>query len=140
MSFLAGNCTVVVAVWRKKETCKGMHQRKRPRSLANLFKSDYYENYKWMIREINPMLTVPITDFRRVNYLEFRKDLPRGSIKCLYMAIAKLLAAGKDRGVMAHGYSQTDLFLWLTDGIHTNLNNSFQTVKSSVFQILRIQN
>ena len=93
-----------------------------------------------MIREINHLLTTPITDFRRVNYLDFHKNLPRGSIKCLYTAIAKLLAAGKDRGVMAHGYSQTDLFLWLTDGIHTNLNNSFQTVKSSVFQILRMLN
>ena len=91
-----------------------------------------------MIREINPMLTVPITDFRRVNYLEFRKDLPRGSIKCLYTAVAKLLAAGKDRGVMAHGYSQTDLFLWLTDSAHTNLNNSVQTIKSSVLQLVRM--
>lgn len=51
-----------------------MHHRKRPRSLANLFKSDYYENYKGMIREINQLLKEPIEDFRRVNYLEFRED------------------------------------------------------------------
>ena len=92
-----------------------------------------------MIREIKPMLTTPVTDFRRVNYLEFREDLPRGSLKCLYSAIARLLAAaGKDRSVMAHGYSQTDLFLWLTDSAHTNLNNSVQTIKSSVLQLVRM--
>ena len=91
-----------------------------------------------MIREINQLLKEPIEDFRRVNYLEFREDLPRGSLKRLYSAIAELLAAGKDRGVMAHGYSQTDLFLWLTDSAHTNLNNSVQTIKSSVLQLVRM--
>lgn len=114
-----------------------MRRRKHPRSLANLFKSDFYENYKQLIKEINSLLKTPVTDTRHIDRLDFREDLPRGSLKCLYMAIADMLhAAGKERTVMAQGYSHTDLFLWMTDGCHTNLKISLNTFKASVYQIL----
>lgn len=37
-----------------------MRKRKHSRSLATLFKSDYYENCKGMIRKINPLLKIPV--------------------------------------------------------------------------------
>lgn len=93
-----------------------------------------------MIREINPLLKTPVTDFQHVNRLDFRDDLPRGSMKRLYSAMADLLAAaGKGRSVMAQGYSQTDFFLWLTDGEHTNLKVLLSTLKSAVNQELTLR-
>ena len=53
-----------------------------------------------MIREINPLLKTQVKDFQHVNRLDFREDLPRGSMKQLHSAIADLLAsAGKGREV-----------------------------------------
>lgn len=91
-----------------------------------------------MIDDVKSMLKTPVTDIRHVDRLEFREDLPRESLKCLYIAIADMLhAAGNGRTVMAQGYSHTDLFLWMTDGRHTNLKISLNTFKTSVYQMLR---
>lgn len=93
-----------------------------------------------MIREINPLLKTQVKDFLHVNRLDFREDLPRGSMKRFYSAIADMLAAGgKGRSVMAQGYSQTDFFLWLTDGEHTNLKVLISTLKTSVNQELTLR-
>ena len=93
-----------------------------------------------MIREINPLLKTQVKDFHHVNRLDFREDLPRGSMKQLHSAIADLLAAaGKGRSVMAQGYSQNDFFLWLTDGEHTNLKVLISTLKTSVNQQLTLR-
>lgn len=93
-----------------------------------------------MIREINPLLKTQVKDFQHVNQLDFREDLPRGSMKRLHAAIADLLsAAGKGRSVMAQGYSQTDFFLWLTDGEHTNLKVLLSTLKAAVNQELTLR-
>ena len=93
-----------------------------------------------MIREINPLLKTQVKDFQHVNRLDFREDLPRGSMKRLHFAIADLLAAaGKGRSVMAQGYSQNDFFLWLTDGEHTNLKVLISTLKTSVNQQLTLR-
>jgi hypothetical protein len=93
-----------------------------------------------MIREINPLLKTQVKDFQHVNRLDFREDLPRGSMKQLHSAIADLLAAaGKGRSVMAQGYSQNDFFLWLTDGEHTNLKVLISTLKTSVNQQLTLR-
>ena len=88
-----------------------------------------------MVRTINPLLTTPIIDFLHVDRLEFREDLPRGSKKIIYQAIADLLhCAGKGRSVMARGYSQDDLFWWFTLGGHSNLGAKFETLKRKVYQ------
>jgi hypothetical protein len=93
-----------------------------------------------MIREINPLLKTQVKDFQHVNRLDFREDLPRGSMKRLHSVIADLLAAaGKGRSVMAQGYSQNDFFLWLTDGEHTNLKVLISTLKTSVNQQLTLR-
>lgn len=112
-----------------------MSKRKQPRSLANLFKSDYYENYKRMIREINPMLTKPIENFRQVDRLEFREDLPRGSHTFIYQTIAELLQSGrKGQSVMERRYSQDDLFWWFTEGGHSNLGVNCNILKHLVYK------
>jgi len=95
-----------------------------------------------MIREINPLLKTPVTDFLHVNRLDFREDLPRGSMKLLYSAIADLLAAaGKGRSVMSkkYDYKQIDFFLWLTDSEHTNLRILLKSLKTAVNQELMIR-
>ena len=48
-----------------------------------------------MIREINPLLKTPVTDFQHVNRLDFRDDLPRGSMKRLYLWPICWLLQGK---------------------------------------------
>lgn len=103
--------------------------------MANLFKSDYYGNYKQMIRELNGFLATPVSDFRHVDRLTFREDLNRGDRKEIYLAISNMLrSAGKGRSVMERRYSQNDLFLWLTAPKHSNLGENFQSLKSKVYQ------
>ena len=88
-----------------------------------------------MIREINPMLTKPIENFRQVDRLDFREDLPRGSHTFIYQTIAELLRSGRNgQSVMERRYSQDDLFWWFTDEGHSNLGVKFKDLKRLVYK------
>lgn len=98
--------------------------------LVNFFRSEYYGAYDAMIRRLGPLLKNPQQNPRLVERLDFRPDLPRGSKKLIYHEIARLLQSGSS--VLAGRYTKNDLFRWLTDPRHTNLEEKFQTMQRAV--------
>lgn len=98
--------------------------------LVNFFRSEYYGAYDAMIRRLGPLLKNPQQNPRLVERLDFRPDLPRGSKKLIYHEIARLLQSGSS--VLAGRYTKNDLFRWLTDPRHSNLDEKFQTLQRAV--------
>jgi hypothetical protein len=106
--------------------------------LLNLISSDYYWAYDEMIRHLSPLLQPPCQSPRLIERLDFRPNLPRGSKKQIYIAIARLLQSGSS--VLAPRCSKNDLFRWFVNPIHTNLNMKFQTFKGRVNELITTQN
>jgi hypothetical protein len=113
-----------------------MKTKRKDTLLLNLISSDYYWAYDEMIRHLSPLLLIPQQDPRLIERLDFRPDLPRGSRKLIYIEIARLLESGSS--VLAPGCCRNDLFRWFASPRHTNLNISFQTIKSRVNEMIII--
>ena len=101
-----------------------------PKRLLALFSKKYYGAYDKMIDELRPMLMNPRQDCWLIERLEFYPDLPHGSLKRIYLSIARLLKPGSC--VFACGYCKNDLFRWLADPQHCNLGKSFQVMQRAV--------
>ena len=88
---------------------------KTVRLLVNFFNVEAYAAYDEMICRLaeDGLLLTPVEKPRLLERLEFRTDLPR------------------------RPFCKNDLFRWLTDPRHSNLEEKFQTVKSHVNEILR---
>ena len=95
----------------------------------------YLGEYHKMIDELTPLLKEHSQKKRPLEYLEFRNDLDRGDKKLIYKAIARLLKDGSR--VPARGYCVDDLFWWLADERHSNLDVKFQSLKRVVYQLIR---
>lgn len=106
---------------------------KKPNRLLCFFGKKHYGAYVRMIDELRPLLMNPNLDCWSVEQLQFRTDLDRGSRKLIWQAIARLLSAAPDGQVFARGYRATDLFRWLSDDIHCNLNANFQSLQRLVY-------
>lgn len=106
--------------------------------MVNLIHLDYYGAYDEMIQNLAQESLIPQQNPRLVERLDFRPDLPRGSKKLIYKEIARLLQSGFS--VLARGYSNDDLFWWLTDEKHSNLGIKFQSLKRLVYQEFSAKN
>ena len=103
-----------------------------PSRLPAFFSKKHYGAYDKMIDELRPLLVNPNQSSWLIERLEFRPDLPHGSRKLIYQSVARLLKPGNC--VFARGYCKNDLFRWLADPQHPNLDTSFQTIKDAVYQ------
>ena len=110
---------------------------KSVRLLVNFFNVEAYAAYDEMICRLaeDGLLLTPVAKPRLLERLEFRTDLPRGQKKLLYVEIARLLKSGNF--LFRRPYCKNDLFRWLTDPRHSNLEEKFQTVKYLVYQHLK---
>ena len=108
-----------------------MRKKKTSTLLVNMINQNYYWAYDEMIKNLRPLLLKPEENPRRIERLEFRSDLPRGSRKVIYMALVDLLS---HPGIMARGYCKDDLFRWLSDQEHSNLGVNFGGVKRLVYK------
>ena len=107
-------------------------KRKSVRLLVNFFSAGAYAAYDEMIGRLaeDGLLLTPVEKPRLLERLEFRTDLPRGQKKLLYVEIARLLKSGNF--VFRRPYCKNDLFRWLTDPRHSNLEEKFQTIQRAV--------
>ncbi len=105
---------------------------KTVRLLVNFFNVEAYAAYDEMICRLaeDGLLLTPVAKPRLIERLEFRTDLPRGQKKLLYVEIARLLKSGNF--VFRRPYCKNDLFRWLTDPRHSNLEEKFQTIQRAV--------
>lgn len=87
-----------------------------------------------MIDEFSPFLVNPISQNKPLERLFFKPDLPRGSKKIIYQAIAKLLAMAPDGMVLRKGYTANDLFRWFSDSNNCNLGIKWHSLQRSVYQ------
>ena len=111
-----------------------MKKEKRNVLLVNLINEKYYGAYHSMIDELRPYLANPIPQNRPLERLLFKYDLPRGSKKVIYQAIARLLVAAPDGKVLRKGYTANDLFRWLSDSKNCNLGIKMQSIQRLVYQ------
>ncbi len=102
---------------------------------VNFFRRSAYGAYDKMLERLRPLLLTPQQNPRLVERLDFRPDLQRGDKKIIYTEIARLLQS--DDFVLAHGFTRNDLFRWLADPRHSNLGTKFQTVKTTVNQMVK---
>jgi hypothetical protein len=107
-----------------------MSNKKHVRLLVDFIHRDFYWAYDEMIERLRPLLLTPQENPRLVERLDFRPDLPRGSKKLIYIEIARLLQSGSS--VLRPCYCKNDLFRWLCNPKHTNLNVRMQTLQRSV--------
>lgn len=90
-----------------------------------------------MINELREFLVDRDVDAMNITRLEFRTDLKRGDKKLIFQTLAKMLrAGGKDRSIITKNYCQNDLFWWLTDKRHCNIEEKFCTIKRAVYQCI----
>lgn len=108
-----------------------MRKKKSSTLLVNLINQRYYRAYDEMIMNLRPLLLNPNEDPRLIERLDFRSDLPRGSRKVIYMALADLLS---HPGIMARGYCKDDMFRWLSDKERCNLGVNFGGIKRLVYK------
>ena len=111
-----------------------MRKKKTSTLLVNMINQNYYRAYDEMIKNLRPLLLNPEENPRMIERLDFRPDLPRGSRKVIYMALADLLS---HPSIMARGYSKDDLFRWLSDEEHCNLGLNFNVAKHLVYKQFR---
>ena len=113
-----------------------MKKKRHVRLLVDFFKRDYYWAYDEMIQNLSPLLRTPQQNPRLIEQLDFRSDLPRGSKNQIYLEIARLLQSGSS--VLRSQFCKNDLYRWFSDPKSSNLGVSFQTIKKSVNELIRL--
>lgn len=111
---------------------KYMKKTTHVRLLVDFFRPEYYGTYDKMIAALSDMLLIPVQHPRLIERLDFRPDLPRGTKKLIYIEIARLLHSGDS--VLKSRYTKNDLFRWLSDPKHCNLEARFDSLRRQLSQ------
>ena len=109
---------------------------KKATLLINFFRENYYGAYDQFIEALRPWLLIYPQKPRLVGRLDFRPDLQRGDKSEIYREIARLLKSGSS--MFARGYCRNDLFRWLADPSHSNLDTKFQSLQRAVNKCIEV--
>jgi hypothetical protein len=84
-----------------------------------------------MIHHLSPLLLTKTENPMLIVRLDFRPDLQRGDKVIIYGELARLLRSGPH--VLKKRLCKNDLFRWLADPRHSNLDASFQSIQRAVY-------